>query len=283
MINVGQFNNLKVIRTVDFGVYLEDEAEGVLLPKRFVPAGTKLGDVIKAFIYHDGEGRLIATTQEPKGVVGDIVKLKARTVTPHGAFLDIGLMKDVFVPRVKQASEMVAGNDYLVKIDIDKVSGRMVATEKLDAFLSNDILSIKELDVVDVVVYRKTNIGYVVIINKQHTGVLHNNDVYRNISIGDSLVGFVKKIYPEDTTSKLRFKIDVAVGKPGYNRVEDELEKVLRLLNENAGFLPYHDKSNPEDIYKFFAMSKKTFKMTTGTLFKQRKIVFEKDGIRLVK
>ncbi len=283
MINVGQFNNLKVIRTVDFGVYLEDEAEGVLLPKRFVPAGTKLGDVIKAFIYHDGEGRLIATTQEPKGVVGDIVKLKARTVTPHGAFLDIGLMKDVFVPRVKQASEMVAGNDYLVKIDIDKVSGRMVATEKLDAFLSNDILSIKELDVVDVVVYRKTNIGYVVIINKQHTGVLHNNDVYRNISIGDSLVGFVKKIYPEDTTSKLRFKIDVAVGKPGYNRVEDELEKVLRLLNENAGFLPYHDKSNPEDIYKFFAMSKKTFKMITGTLFKQRKIVFEKDGIRLVK
>ena len=283
MIHVGQFNNLKVIRTVDFGVYLEDEAEGILLPKRFVPAGTKMGVVIKAFIYHDGEGRLIATTQEPKGVVGDIVKLKARTVTPHGAFLDIGLMKDVFVPRVKQVSEMVAGNDYLVKIDIDKVSGRMVATEKLDAFLSNDILSVKELDVVDVVVYRKTNIGYVVIINKQHTGVLHNNDVYRNISIGDSLVGFIKKIYPEDTTSKLRFKIDVAVGKPGYNRVEDELEKVLRLLNENAGFLPYHDKSNPEDIYKLFAMSKKTFKMTTGTLFKQRKIVLEKDGIRLVK
>ena len=112
---------------------------------------------------------------------------------------------------------------------------------------------------------------------------MHNNDVYRNISIGDSLVVFIKKIYPEDTTSKLRFKIDVAVGKPGYDRVEEELEKVMRLLNENAGFLPYHDKSNPEDIYKFFAMSKKTFKMTTGTLFKQRKIVFEKDGIRLVK
>ncbi len=282
MINVGQFNLLKVMRTVDFGVYLEDEADGILLPKRFVPAGVKVGEKVNAFIYHDGEGRLIATTQQPKGVVGDIVKLKARTVTPHGAFLDMGIMKDIFVPRTKQINEMVAGKDYLVKIEIDKVSGRMVATEKLDTFLSNENLTVKELDTVDLLIYRKTNIGYVVIINGQHTGVLHSNDVFQNINIGDSLTGFIKKVYPEDTASKLRFKIDVALGKQGYNKVEDELDKILRLLKENNGYLPYHDKSNPEDIYKIFGMSKKTFKMATGSLFKQRKIVFEKDGIRLV-
>jgi uncharacterized protein len=282
MINIGQFNQLKVVRTVDFGVYLEDEVDGILLPKRFVPEGTKKGDVVNAFIYHDGEGRLIATTQQPKAVVGDVVKLKARTVTPHGAFLDIGLMKDIFVPRIKQVNEMVAGADYLVKIEIDKVSGRLVATEKLDAFLSNENITVKDLDVVDLTIYRKTNIGFVVIINNIHTGVLHNSDIYTKVNIGDSCKGFIKKVYPEDTSSKLRFKIDVAIGKSGYNRVEDELEKVMRLLKENKGFLPYHDKSNPEDIYAFFEMSKKTFKMTTGTLFKQRKIAFEKEGIRLV-
>jgi len=282
MINVGQYNSLKVIRIVDFGVYLEDEAEGILLPKRFVPVGTQKGDIINAFVYHDGEGRLIATTQKPIGVVGDIVKLKARTVTPHGAFLDNGLMKDVFVPRVKQVSEMLPNHNYLVKIDIDKVSGRMVATEKLDSFLSNETPTVTELEIVNLIVYRKTNIGYVVIINNIHTGVLHNNDVFKNIDIGDSLVGFIKKIYPEDTSSKLRFKIDVAIGKPGYNKVEDESEKILRLLDENKGWLPYHDKSNPEDIYAFFGMSKKTFKMTVGTLFKQRKIELEKNGIKLL-
>jgi predicted RNA-binding protein (virulence factor B family) len=281
MIKVGQYNTLKVIRLVDFGVYLEDEAEGILLPKRFVPDGTQKGDIMNAFVYHDGEGRLIATIQKPIGVVGDIVKLKARTVTPHGAFLDNGLMKDVFVPRVKQVTEMLPNQDYLVKIEIDKVSGRMVANEKLDSFLSNETLTVKELEVVDLIVYRKTNIGYVVIINNTHTGVLHSNDVFRNINIGDSLVGFIKKIYPEDTSSKIRFKIDVAIGKPGYNRVEDETEKILRLLTENKGYLPYHDKSNPDDIYTIFGMSKKTFKMTVGTLFKQRKIVLEKNGIRL--
>ena len=282
MINIGQFNNLKVIRTVDFGVYLEDELDGILLPKRFVPEGIQKGDKVNAFIYHDGEGRLIATTQQPKGVVGDIVTLKVRTVTAFGAFLDNGIMKDIFVPRTKQVNEMIAGNDYLVKIEIDKVTNRLVATEKLDVFFSNENLTVKELDEVELIIYRKTNIGFVAIINKQHLGVLHSNEVFGNVKIGDIATGFIKKIYPEDTSSKLKYKIDVSIGKQGYKRVEDETEKILRLLNEHKGFLPYHDKSSPEDIYSFFAMSKKTFKMTTGTLFKQRKITFEKDGIKLV-
>jgi len=282
MIKVGEYNSLRVNRTVDFGVYLEDEGDGILLPKRFVPKDTKVGDIIRVFIYHDGENRLIATTQEPKGIVGDVVKLKARTVTPHGAFLDNGLMKDIFVPRINQIADMIPEKDYLVKIYLDKVTGRLVATEKLDAFLSNVELTVKELDIVDLIIYRKTNIGFAVIINNTHLGMLHSNDIFRKIDIGDKAIGFIKKIYPEDENSKIRFKIDIALGKPGYNRVEDETDKILRLLTENNGYLPYHDKSDPEAIYSFFGMSKKTFKMTVGTLFKQRKITLEKLGMRLV-
>jgi predicted RNA-binding protein (virulence factor B family) len=283
MIKVGEYNSLRVNRTVDFGVYLDDEGDGILLPKRFVPKDVKIGDILRVFIYHDGENRLIATTQEPKGVVGDIVKLKARTVTPHGAFLDNGLMKDIFVPRINQIAEMIPERDYLVKIYLDKVTGRLVATEKLDVFLSNVELTVKDLDIVDLMIYRKTNIGFAVIINNTHLGMLHSNDIFRKIDIGDKIIGFIKKVYPEDENSKIRFKIDVALGKPGYNRVEDETDKILRLLAENEGYLPYHDKSDPETIYAFFGMSKKTFKMTVGTLFKQRKIALEKLGIRLVK
>lgn len=281
MIKVGEYNTLKVIREVDFGLYLDDGAEGILLPKRFVPPGTRIDDELTVFLYHDGEDRIIATTQKPKGILGDIVKLRAISVTPQGAFLDNGLMKDLFVPTSKQQMGMIPNGEYLVKIYLDEQTGRLAATEKLEPFLSNENLTVKEMDMVELIVYRRTDIGYVCIINNQHTGVLHHNEIFRDITAGDRFPGFIKKIYPEDKTGDLRWKIDVSVGKPGYNRVEDETGKILRLLKENDGFLPYHDKSAPEDIYSFFGMSKKTFKMTTGNLYKQRRISFEKDGIRL--
>lgn len=275
MIKVGDFNVLKVLRNADFGFYLDDGAEGILLPKRFVPEGLKVEDEIKVFIYHDSEGRLIATTQHPKGVVGDIVKLKAVTVTNQGAFLDWGLMKDIFVPKSKQLSGMRQGAEYLVKIYIDEQTGRVAATEKIEPFLSNENLTVKEKDIVDLVVYRRTDIGYVVIINNKHTGVLHFNEIYQNIGVGDKGKGFIKTIRPEN-------KIDVVLGKPGYNRVEGEAEKILRLLNENNGYLPYHDKSDPEEIYNFFGMSKKAFKMAMGNLYKQQKITLTKTGIKMM-
>lgn len=275
MIQVGRFNNLKIIRKVDFGVFLDDGAEGILLPKRFVPNGSEVGNELEVFIYHDGEDRLIATTQQPFGQVGDIVKLQAVNVTTLGAFLDWGLMKDLFVPKSQQISGMRPKGEYLVKIYLDEKTGRVAATEKFEASLSNDVLSIKPLDVVDIIVYRRTDIGYLVIINNQHTGVLHHNEIYRSIGTGDRFKGFVKHIYPDN-------KIDVAAGKPGYGRVEDEADKVLRLLQENNGYLPYYDKSDPDAIYEFFGMSKKTFKMTIGSLYKQQKIALEKTGIRLI-
>ena len=276
MIKVGEYNTLKVIREVAFGVYLDDGAEGILLPKRFMPENIKIGDEINVFLYHDGEDRLIATTQKPKGILGDIVKLRTISVTPQGAFLDNGLMKDIFVPKSKQQRGMIPNGEYLVKIYLDEQTGRLAATEKIEPFLSNDALTVKVLDEVDLIVYRRTDIGYVVIINNLHTGVLHHNEIYRDITAGDQFKGFIKKIYAEDN------KIDVAAGKPGYNRVEDETQKILRLLNENDGYLPYYDKSDPEEIYSFFGMSKKTFKMTVGNLYKQKKIRLEGKGIRLV-
>ncbi|MCW3093234.1 MAG: RNA-binding protein [Ferruginibacter sp.] len=282
MIKAGEYNILKVIRAVDFGVYLDDGADGILLPKRFVPTATAIGDELKVFLYHDGEDRIIATTQQPKGILGDIVKLRAVTVTQQGAFLDMGLMKDIFVPTSKQVVGMRPNGDYLVKIYLDEQTGRIAATEKLEPYLSNEVLTVKELEMVDLIVYRRTDIGYVCIINNVHTGVLHFNEIYRNIQVGDKFPGFIKKIYPESNEKDDRFRIDVAAGKPGYGRVEDEAGKILRLLQENNGFLPYNDKSKPEDIYDFFGMSKKTFKMTTGNLYRQRKITFEPTGIKLM-
>ena len=274
MVKVGDYNVLRVVRAVDFGFYLDDGAEGILLPKRFTPEGLSTGDEVKVFVYHDSEGRLIATTQQPKGTVGEIVKLKAVTVTNQGAFLDWGLMKDIFVPKSKQLSGMRQGAEYLVKIYLDEQTGRVAATEKIEPFLSNENLTVKEKDLVDLIVYRRTDIGYLVIIDNKHTGVLHFNEIYRNIEVGDKLKGYIKTIRPEN-------KIDVVAGKPGYNRVEDEAEKILRLLIENNGYLPYHDKSGPEEIYSFFGMSKKAFKMATGSLYKQQKITFTKTGIKL--
>lgn len=275
MIHVGDYNELKISRQVDFGVYLDDGKDGILLPKRFVPSDAKVGDTIKVFIYHDSDDRIIATTQQPKGKVGDIVQLKAVSVTPQGAFLDNGLMKDVFVPRSKQLTQMFPGGEYLVRIYIDERTGRMTATEKIESFLSNEVLTVKEMDVVHLTVLRRSEIGYVMIINHRHTGVLHFNEVFRDIRIGDTFEGFIKKIYSDN-------RIDIVAGKPGYKKVDDEVQKIVGLLQENNGYLPYNDKSDPDEIYSFFGMSKKTFKMTTGNLYKQRRIEFTKTGIKLV-
>ena len=266
------YNTLKVSRRVEFGFYLDDGKDGILLPKRFAPKILRIGDEIKVFLYHDSDNRLIATTQKPAGVVGDIVQLKCVSTTEHGAFLDWGLMKDIFVARSQQLTTMHKGGEYLVKIYIDEQTGRIAATEKIEKQISNDVLTVKEMDEVELYVQRKSDLGFVMIINNKHSGLLHANEVYRNLQVGDKLKGFIKTIRADN-------KIDLVLDKPGYARVEKEEEKILRLLKEHNNFLPYYDKSDPQDIYDFFGMSKKTFKMTLGALYKQHKINFEKNGI----
>ena len=272
MVQIGVYNTLKVSRKVEFGFYLDDGEDGILLPKRFVPKGLHIGDDLKVFLYHDSDSRIIATTQEPKGIVGDIVELRCVSTTEHGAFLDWGLMKDIFVPRSQQLTQMHPGGDYVVKIYIDEQTGRVAATEKVEKQISNETLTVKEMDEVELYVQRETEIGWAMIINNKHLGLLHSNEVYRKIEIGDKLKGYIKTIRPDN-------KIDVVLDKPGYSRIENETDKILRLLKEHNGFLPYHDKSEPQEIYDFFGMSKKTFKMTIGALYKQHKISFAKSGI----
>jgi len=281
MIRVGEYNKLKVKKELAFGLILDDGKEGILLPKRFVPRGAKPGDELNVFVYHDSEDRLIATTQHPKGVLGDIVMLRVVSLTPQGAFLDWGLMKDLFVPKSKQLTGMRLGGDYLVKIYLDEQTGRLAATEKIEPFLNNLNVTLKEKDLVNLTVYRRTDIGYLVIINNRHTGVIHSNEIFRDIKPGDRFPGFIKNIVGPDRSASGDTEIDVVAGRPGYEKTEDAAIKILRLLKENKGYLPYHDKSEAEAIYSFFGMSKKTFKMTTGRLYKEKKILITDTGIEL--
>ena len=275
-INVGQFNLMRVDRKVDFGYYMDDGAEGILLPKRFVPSGLQVDDTISVFVYHDSDNRLIATTQEPFAVVGDIAALKVVAITNQGAFLDWGLMKDLFVPVSQQLSSMRLGGKYLVKLYLDKQTGRVAATEKIDNQISNDILTVKEGEKVKLQVYRESDIGYVVIVNQVHQGLVYKNEVFTHLHIGQMIEeGFVKKIREDN-------KLDIGIGKQGVEKLDDDQVKLIQLLKLHKGFLPYHDKSSPEDIYAFFGISKKAFKMNVGILYKAKKITIEDGGIRLV-
>jgi len=275
-INVGQFNLMRVDRKVDFGFYMDDGGEGILLPKRFVPSGLQIDDTISVFVYHDSDNRLIATTQEPFAVVGDIAALKVVEVTSQGAFLDWGLMKDLFVPVSQQLSTMRLGGKYLVKLYIDAQTGRVAATEKIDKQISNDILTVKEGEKVKIQVYRESEIGYVVIVNQVHQGLVYKNEVFTHLHIGQFIdEAFVKKIREDN-------KLDIGLGKQGGEKLADDNQKIMSLLKSHKGFLPYHDKSAPDDIYAFFGMSKKAFKMNVGMLYKLKLISIEADGIHLI-
>ena len=274
-VKVGEFNLLRVDRKVDFGFYMDDGEEGILLPKRFVPSGLQVGDTISVFVYHDSDNRLIATTQEPLAVVGDIAALKVISVTRQGAFLDWGLMKDLFVPVSQQLSTMRIGGKYLVTIYIDAQTGRVAVTEKIDNHISNDQLTVKEGDKVKVQVYRESELGYVVIVNGVHQGLVYKNEVFTHLHIGQYIdEAFVKKIREGN-------KLDIGIGKQGVEKLTDDQATIVRLLKMHKGFLPYHDKSSPDDIYAFFGMSKKAFKMSVGILYKAKLITIEEEGIRL--
>ncbi len=274
MVQVGKYNTLKVVKEVAFGMYLDGGEEEILLPRRYVPAGLKPGDEITVFVYHDNEQRLTATTAQPVGEVGDIVMMEAVDITPNGAFMKWGIMKDVFVPVSQMSSRMTPGNSYFILLFIDEKTGRVTGTEKIDRHLSNNDLTVQENETVDLVVFQKTDIGYKVIINNKHLGVLHFNEVFQELEVGAKLKGFIKHIRPDN-------KIDVSLGTRGYEKVETEESRLLTMLANNNGYLPYNDKSDPAEIYAFFGVSKKTFKMTLGALYKKRKISFTQTGIKL--
>lgn len=275
MINLGQYNTLAILRDTDPGLYLGDDDENeVLLPNRYVPETFEIGDELSVFVYLDNEERPVATTDKPYITKGDFALLRCNEITEFGAFMDWGLVKELFCPFQEMAFKMTAGQWYLVHCYEDKETERLVASSKTNHFLSNDKLTVEKMDEVDLIVSHPSDIGMNVIVNKTHLGLIHKDDVFQHLSVGDRMKGVVKRVRPDN-------KLDIIIGKLGYRKIEPNAEKVLKTLENKNGFLPLTDKSKPEAIKEEFQMSKKSFKKAIGTLYKQRKIDLKPDGIYL--
>jgi len=277
MIEIGKFNTLKILRDTDPGLFLgDDEDNEVLLPNRYVPADFKIDDFLDVFVYLDNEERLVAVTDTPYIQNGEFALLRCNAVNEYGAFLDWGMVKELFCPFGEQAFKMKKGGWYLVYCYLDEKSDRLVASSKTNRFLDNSALSVALYDEVDLIVSHPSDIGMNVIVNKRHLGLIFHNDIFKDLSIGDHLKGIVKKIRPGN-------KIDIGLSQTGYRNIEPSAQALLELINNHDGFLDITDKSSPESIKSVAQMSKKSFKKAVGALYKQRLIRLESDGIYLVK
>ena len=276
MITLGQVNTLEILRETDHGMYLiDDEDNQVLLPNRYVPQEFKIWDKLDVFIYLDNEERPVATTDMPYVKRDDFALLRCNQVTDYGAFLDWGLVKELFCPFSEQAFPMKAGGWYLVYCYLDDKTNRLVASSKTNRFLDNKELTVKEFDEVDLIVSHPSDIGMNVIVNKKHMGLIYKDNIFSDISVGDKLKGVVKKVRPGN-------KLDIALGQIGYRNIEPNADRIMKELQDNSGFLNLTDKSSPDAIKETLQMSKKNFKKAIGTLYRQRQIEIKPDGIHLV-
>lgn len=277
MVKVGKFNKLKIVKDLDFGVYLDggDDLE-ILLPARYVPKNVKPGDELDVFIYHDNEGRLIATTLTPLAQVDEFQFMEVKSVNNTGAFLEWGLMKDLLVPYKEQKMAMKEGKWYLVYVHLDHVTGRIVASARIDKYLDNTIPDYAFNQEVDLLVADDTGIGYKVIINNSHWGLIYHSEVFHRLEKGDRIKGYIKEVREDE-------KIDVSLTPLGYLKIDGIAKTVYDALKIQNGFIAVHDKSEPEIIYSLFRCSKKAFKQAIGSLYKQKIIDIEPDGIRLIK
>ncbi|HDM8048152.1 GntR family transcriptional regulator [Vibrio fluvialis] len=276
MINVGQINNLEVVKITDFGVFLDAGEFGTtLLPKRFAPEGVELGHFVDVFLYFDSENQLAATTETPIAKVGEWGLMKIEGVNTTGAFVNWGIKdKDLLVPYSEQRARFAAGQNILVYVYTDKASGRIVGTTKFNKLLDKTPAKYAQNEQVDLIIAERSDLGYKAIINGQHWGMIFPSDVFGKLFIGKKLKGYIKNIREDG-------KIDLALQKVGVAKMDDLSEKIMETLQKKGGFLPLSDKSTPEAIFATFRTSKGTFKKTIGGLFKQGKILIEKDGIRL--
>ena len=275
MLKMGQVNRLKVYRKVDFGVFLADEEEEVLLPRKFVPPGTDIGSELDVFLYLDSEDRPVATTQTPKAVVGDTVLLEVVDANSLGAFLDWGLDKDLFVPFKEQKERMVKGRSYVVRVVFDKVSGRIFGSNRFHIFAKKTHdNNFKVGDEVEILVCAEEDIGFNVLVNNRYMGMLYKNEIHCPVKPGDRLAAYISKLRDDK-------KIDVSLRKPGFFGIIKEKPLILEKLKEAGGFLPFNSKSTPEEIENYFHISKRVFKQAVGNLYKERRITITDDGIKL--
>ena len=276
MILPGRYNTLKVVKFVDFGVYLDGAEMGeILLPARYVPELCEVGEDLEVFIYLDSEDRIIATTEKPFAQVGEFAMLRVNAVNNVGAFLDWGLMKDLLVPFREQKMNMVAGRSYLVYVYVDPDSQRIAASAKLEKFLDNVIPEYQVGEEVSLIVESESELGYNAIINHLHRGILYHDELPGPLNKGQKLKAYIKKVRDDK-------KIDLSLYRPGYEQVDGISQDILNKLHEAGGFLPFTDKSDAALIFDHFAISKKIFKKAIGALYRQRRILLEEKGIRLI-
>ena len=275
MIEIGKYNTLTVVKVVDFGVYLDGGERGeILMPKEYVPENCSPDEEVRVFIYFDSEDRLVATTEEPAVQVGEFAFLKVIAVSGVGAFLNWGLRKDLLVPFREQRDPMVEGRSYLVYVYVDKVSDRIVASAKIDKFLDQVFPDYEPKQEVDLLVARKTDLGYAVIVNQAHWGLVYNNEVFQPLKIGQKLKGYVKRVREDE-------KIDVVLQPVGFAKIDGLAGRILEKLKDYGGVLDLSDKSKPEEIYRVFGCSKKNYKKALGTLLKQGLIEIGESEVRL--
>ena len=274
-IELGKFNQLKVVKFVDFGLYLDGGDDGeILLPLRYVPEGVKEGDVLSVFLYLDNEERLVATTQTPLVQVGEFAFLEVNWVNQYGAFLNWGLMKDLFVPFREQKMRMVQGKSYIVYCYQDKESYRLMASAKVNKFLSNEMPPYQEGQEVDILIWQKTDLGFKAIVENKFAALLYDSEIFQPLRTGMRLKAFVKQVREDG-------KIDLILQQAGPRKVDDFAETLLQYIRDHNGFTSFNDKSDAEEIYNTFGVSKKTFKKAVGELYKMRLISLQPNGISI--
>ncbi len=277
MLQIWKLNTLKIVKEVDFGLYLDggEEYGEILLPKRYVPEKFEIEDDLEVFIYKDSEDRIIATTETPKAMVGDFALMEVAWVNKFGAFLEWGLQKELLVPFREQRKDMEQGKSYVVYVYLDDETKRIAASSKLNKFLDNIPAEYESSQEVDVFIASKSDLGYNAIINGVHWGMLYENEVFKPLERGQKLKAYIKKLRDDE-------KIDLYLHKAGYDKVEALTGKILETLKEEGGYLDINDKTPSAIIYEVFGESKKTFKKALGTLYKKRLIEIEKSGIKLL-
>ncbi|MCK6265042.1 S1-like domain-containing RNA-binding protein [Vibrio sp. ZSDE26] len=277
MINVGQVNNLEVVRKADFGVFLDAGDFGsTLLPKKHMPDGVEIGQFIDVFLYFDSENQLAATTETPIAQVGEWGLMDVVGVNSTGAFVNWGVVaKDLLVPYSEQRGTLREGSKILVYVYSDKASGRIVGTTKFNKLLDKTPANYTVNEQVNLVIAERSDLGYKAIVNGEHWGMIFPSDVFGKLFIGKQLKGYIKSVRDDG-------KVNLSLQKIGVAKMDELSTKVIDLLEKKGGFLPLNDKSSPDAIFTTFRTSKGTFKKTIGGLYKQGKITIEADGIHLV-
>lgn len=273
---LGDYNQLKIVKEVDFGLYLDGGDEGeILLPKRYIPEAYNIGDEINVFLYLDQDERLVATTQHPLAKSGDFAFLECSWVNEYGAFLNWGLMKDLFCPFREQKRRMEIGSSYIVYVTVDEESYRIMASAKIEKFLCKDFPPYQSGDEVDILVWQKTDLGFKVVVDNHYAGLIYRDQIFRHIQTGDRMKAYVTCVRPDG-------KIDLALQPTGRQQTLDFSEVLLDYLQRNGGYCDLGDKSDAEEIKKRFEVSKKVYKKAIGDLYRRRLITISDKGIRLV-